>query len=385
MLYVTESRPLRLGTVEIGETWDLMRVDLATGKRTPIIPGALTPDISPDGTRVAYVQQQLTSDGAIVSGLAVSGLDGRNERLLVPPLESQGLFAPAWSPDGKLIVFAGENVGASGSAAHRFVALHGGTWDLWTVSPDGGAPALLSPVQEELPFPRWHPDSTSVLYMDPDGYFSVSATGGPPNLLAPHEATGELSIFAPNPRLASPLAGSSVCYAATRQCLRGIFLDYWFDRGGLMQFGYPITPELIEEGRTVQYTQRARLEWHPENKGTSYEVLLGRLGADMAEARSGEAPFKRVGGPTGGNLLYFPETGHTVGAQFRGLWEGGGIQVFGYPLSEPFRERSATDGKEYLVQYFERNRFEYHPEITNGPNILLGLLGVQEYERRYGK
>jgi Tol biopolymer transport system component len=383
-LYVTESRPLRIGTVEVGETWDLMRVDFATGKRTPVIPGALTPDISPDGTRVVYVQQQLTSDGAIVSGLAVSGLEGRNERLLVPPLESQGLFAPAWSPDGKLIVFAGENVGASGNSASNFMALHGGTWDLWTVSPDGGSPTLLSAVQEELPFPRWHPDANSVLYMDPDGYFSVSAAGGPPNLIAPHDATGELTIFAPTPRPAPPLPGLSACFAATRQCVRGLFHDYWFD-GSLMQLGYPITPELIEEGRTVQYTQRARFEWHPENKGTPYEVLLGRLGADMAEARAGEAPFRRIARPTSGNLLYFPETGHTVGAQFRGLWELGGIQGFGYPLSEPFREVSPTDGKEYLVQYFERNRFEYHPEITSGPNILLGLLGVQEYERRYAR
>ena len=59
--------------------------------------------------------------------------------------------------------------------------------------------------------------------------------------------------------------------------------------------------------------------------------------------------------------------------------------VFGYPITEERTERSPLDGQEYLVQYFERNRFEFHPEITNSPNILLGLLGVQEYERRYGK
>jgi hypothetical protein len=388
-LYVTESRPLRLGTVEVGETWDLLRVDLATGKRTPVLPGALAPDISPDGKRVAYVQQELTSDGAIVSGLAVADLDGRNERVLIPPKEAQGVFAPAWSPDGRLIVFAGENVGSSGSRppGNASPLLHGGTWDLWTVSPDGGSPTLLSAVQEELPFPRWHPDGKSVLYMDPDGYFSVSASGGPPTLIAPHDATGELSIFAPTPRPAPPLSGSSHCFPETGQCLRGIFLSYWESKGGLAQFGFPITPELVEEGRTVQYTQRARLEWHPENKGTPYEVLLGRLGADRAEARSNEAPFKRVGRPSGNNLLYFPETGHTLGPPLRAYWErNGGVPVFGYPLSEPFRERSATDGKEYLVQYFERNRLEHHPEHAGTSNeVLLGLLGVQEYARRYGK
>ena len=43
-------------------------------------------------------------------------------------------------------------------------------------------------------------------------------------------------------------------------------------------FGYPISGEITENGRTVQYFERARFEWHPENKGTPYEVLLGHLG-----------------------------------------------------------------------------------------------------------
>ena len=56
------------------------------------------------------------------------------------------------------------------------------------------------------------------------------------------------------------------------------------------------------------------------------------------------------------------------------------------PFSETFQEVSPTDGKTYLVQYFERNRLEYHPEYANTPNaVLLGLLGVQEYARRYGE
>ena len=58
--------------------------------------------------------------------------------------------------------------------------------------------------------------------------------------------------------------------------------------------------------------------------------------------------------------------------------------MFGYPLSEPFQERNPSDGKTYLVQYFERNRLEHHPEYIGTPSeVLLGLLGVQEYARRY--
>ena len=53
-------------------------------------------------------------------------------------------------------------------------------------------------------------------------------------------------------------------------------------------------------------------------------------------------------------------------------------RLFGYPISEARQEGG------FLVQYFERNRFEYHPEFAGTPNdVLLGLLGV-ETTRRYG-
>ena len=57
--------------------------------------------------------------------------------------------------------------------------------------------------------------------------------------------------------------------------------------------------------------------------------------------------------------------------------------LVGRPLSEEFPEVNPTDGKIYTVQYFERNRFEYHPEFAGTPNeVLLGLLGVDELRTR---
>ena len=77
---------------------------------------------------------------------------------------------------------------------------------------------------------------------------------------------------------------------------------------------------------------------------------------------------------------YFTQTGHNLGGTFRQYWlANGGLAVFGYPTSEAFTETSPTDGKPYLVQYFERNRFEYHPENAGTQyEVLLGLLGRQE-------
>jgi spore germination protein YaaH len=76
--------------------------------------------------------------------------------------------------------------------------------------------------------------------------------------------------------------------------------------------------------------------------------------------------------------IYFPQTSHSLSGTFLSYWQqNGGLPVFGYPLTEPFTEKSPTDGKPYTVQYFERNRFELHPENNPPNNVLLGLLGVQ--------
>jgi glucose/arabinose dehydrogenase len=221
--------------------------------------------------------------------------------------------------------------------------------------------------------------------------YKISYTGPTP---APTDAGGPAPTAvpgkpAPQPTVAIP--GLSRCFSQTGKCLRGAFLNYWFTHGGLAQFGLPVTHELTErlgDGKTytVQYTERARFEWHPENRGKESQVLLGRLGADLSASRATQQPFRQVPRCASCNLLYFKETGHHLGAEFRAYWErNGGIPVFGYPLSEAFQEPNPTDGKNYLVQYFERNRLEYHPENKGTQfEVLLGLLGVQTYQSRYG-
>lgn len=191
------------------------------------------------------------------------------------------------------------------------------------------------------------------------------------------------SVAAATPKPAPRLTGGEKCFKETGRCMRGIFLGYWQSRGGVAQFGYPITDELSENGRTVQYTERARFEWHENLRGTPNDVLLSLLGTQLAAGRS-DAPFRKVAAPTTGT--YFKETGHTLAVPFLAYWQrNGGLPVFGYPISEPFDERSATDGKTYRVQYFERNRLEYHPEAAGTPaEIQLGLLGKEFYKRAYG-
>jgi hypothetical protein len=177
---------------------------------------------------------------------------------------------------------------------------------------------------------------------------------------------------------------------ATGYTLRGPFLDYWNKHGGLRQFGLPITPELIEkleDGKEyiIQYTERARFEYHADNKNP-YKVQLGLLGSRLAEGRQNEPPFQRTPAMANPAATYFGETGHNLMPPLGDYWKKyGGLAVFGYPISEAFNEESPTDGKIYLVQYFERNRLEYHPQNKDPQyQVLLGLLGSQQYARVYG-
>jgi photosystem II stability/assembly factor-like uncharacterized protein len=70
------------------------------------------------------------------------------------------------------------------------------------------------------------------------------------------------------------------------------FLSYWRSHGGAAVFGYPISEVLHEQNGdgtgkayTLQYFQNARLEYHPENKGTKYEIQLGLLGQQLLRAK----------------------------------------------------------------------------------------------------
>ncbi len=189
------------------------------------------------------------------------------------------------------------------------------------------------------------------------------------------------------PAGAAPGSTRSRYFPETGYTVSGSFLDYWENNGGLYIFGFPITEEfedLSTNGETylTQYFERAIFEYHPEYAGTRYEVLLRLLGVIVTEGRYFD-PAAEPYEDTPGRLYFEHYGGHSLSGVFLDYWRrNGGLPVFGYPLSESFYEVSPTDGNTYLVQYFERNRFEWHPELEGTPyEILLGLLG-SEYLKR---
>jgi len=179
------------------------------------------------------------------------------------------------------------------------------------------------------------------------------------------------------------------CFPETSQCIAGRIREFWEQNGALSVFGFPITPQQEEqiEGKPfqVQWFQRNRLELHPEN-ARPYDVLLGRLGADRL-AQQGRDPFTFPKSQPQPGCRFFAETGHNVCGDILKAWHASGLEfdgrkgkseaenlgLFGLPLSD--QQTETIEGKDYTVQWFERARFELHPENQPPYNVLLGLLG----------
>lgn len=161
--------------------------------------------------------------------------------------------------------------------------------------------------------------------------------------------------------------------------VQGNFLQYWNRFGGLPTFGYPITDELQEEGATVQYFERARFEWRPGSWPERNDILLGLLGVEYAqdEGLLGLPAFQRAPQATSAGCTYYPETGHNLCHGFRDHWQNhGALPILGFPISEEFTERGVT------VQYFERARFEWHPENDPPWDVLLAHFGWWKLEQQ---
>ncbi len=171
---------------------------------------------------------------------------------------------------------------------------------------------------------------------------------------------------------ANTRAGNAVFFSQTGHTLAYSFRAFFDAHGGLPMPGLPLTEVFMENGLPVQYFERARLEWHAEEQ----LVLAGHLGRWAAQGREHEPAFAAATAMP--EASFFAETGHNLGGQFRSFWQThGSLDMFGYPISEELREVNQQDGQSYTVQYFERARFELHPELPAGQQVLLGHLGRQ--------
>ena len=164
-------------------------------------------------------------------------------------------------------------------------------------------------------------------------------------------------------------------FPTTGHDLSGAFLSFWNQHYGNKLFGAPLTQIITENGLTVQYFERVRLEYHPELKGQGGEVQVSKLGTDSARTKGwlnnrpgdlpagsfAEAAFQK-------NWVRIDQPLASASVRRSWLWGPNGFAV-------ALEEYVEGMGGQRLVQYFDKSRMELtHPAgdptskwyVTNG-------------------
>jgi len=284
-------------------------------------------------------------------------------------------------------IYLDDMIATSGPEAYgaRFNKGAGVVDVLW--APSGGQVAVPTSSQQGALIDR---SGGTTAMSSSNGQFAINV--GPSPVYLVHGA-GNTPV-PPQPPPPPPCAGGR-SFPETGYSICGRIREFWEQNGGLPVFGYPIGPQHEEqiEGRAfqVQAFERNRLELHPENQ-RPYDVLLGRLGADRLNQQGRDWMTFPKSQPQAG-CRFFPETGHNVCGEILAAWRANGLEfdrrngksegenlaLFGLPLSD--EQTETIEGKQYVVQWFERARFERHPENAPPFNVLLGLLGNETLKK----
>jgi hypothetical protein len=166
-------------------------------------------------------------------------------------------------------------------------------------------------------------------------------------------------------------------FSGTGNWVAGDFLTFYRSvPDPLLVFGYPITEEFTDPSiaRRVQYFQRARFEFDPLAP-VNEKVSLSSLGsfiekksvihpADLATNTPMCRPFRNNDS----------ETFYVCYAFLAFYDDHGGSRLFGNPISN-----YSLEGDRY-VQYFERARFEWYPELREDQWVRLADVGSIEFD-----
>jgi TolB protein len=106
------------------------------------------PAFSPDGAWIAF--EGLASEGASPDVYRVPSGGGTAQRLTDSPANDSG---PAWAPDGRTLYFVSDR---------------GGSYELWSMAPDGSNQRVLTSRARVLGRPAVSPDGRSVAYAHVD-------------------------------------------------------------------------------------------------------------------------------------------------------------------------------------------------------------------------
>ncbi|HLY65102.1 MAG TPA: glycosyl hydrolase, partial [Chloroflexota bacterium] len=149
-----------------------------------------------------------------------------------------------------------------------------GILDYWRSK--GGLKYFGQPASDELK----QPDGRIVQFFDKGTIEVFPQFAGTPFYF--QEGTGKAS---PTDAVAASKAGGAQFFKETGHNVAFAFLNAYKALGGLDTLGLPRTEAITYKGQTVQFFQRAVMDYHPEAAGTPGEVTLELLGSNVTQGR----------------------------------------------------------------------------------------------------
>lgn len=163
--------------------FSLRRVAYPGGHPEKVLDNGFQPRLSADGAKLVYVG--LTDPTTPINELYVAGADGSKPTRLVP--QDNRLWtidAPAFSPDGKSIVFSGLNSEPKASTTWldrlfglEVASAHNIPSDLWKVPAGGGDPVDLAHLNDVGLYPVFSPDGEHIAYLSFSGIYVMNPDG----------------------------------------------------------------------------------------------------------------------------------------------------------------------------------------------------------------
>jgi Tol biopolymer transport system component len=213
-LYVTRTRRVVEGGVLTDITAEVALVrpgGTTSGPPQTVARDAMSPAVSPDGRRLAFVASEGTS-----RALVVAAGEGTDRRVLVSAGQTARLEAPRFAPDGSTLVFAaafpsavaaeippasgvpkgpgapgrppgpaapsGAGIGAAaralaGGLLPRPAYAHGQPMDLYAIGVDGSGLRRLTRLDADDPAAAWSPDGRRLALLVGGGLYVLNADG----------------------------------------------------------------------------------------------------------------------------------------------------------------------------------------------------------------
>jgi Tol biopolymer transport system component len=188
--------------MQVNGSWDIYAQRVGGRNATPIVNDPERDEkgtaFSPDGSQIAFH----ISDGT--GGIFVAGATGESVRRV-----TESGFDPAWSPDGKQIVYGTEEVNDPSSRL--------GESALYVVSSAGGPPRRL--IETDGVQPSWSPSGSRIVYWSNVGgqrdIYTIPSTGGTPVPVTNDAAIDWSPVWSPD--------GRSVYFSSDR----GAAMNLW--------------------------------------------------------------------------------------------------------------------------------------------------------------